>query len=209
VRRYILSSGSNSANTEEKGAKPQKEKGGAAAPAKAKSQKESFQATDRGKAVTDLLVKSFPDIFRIEFTAQIEEDLDLVAAGEKNWKPVCTEFFQKLDQELKEAYATAAKIRIRGVPAGTTAGPASTYQPSGKGNSSGSSSSAELSTSKKPTAASTKTPADKTKKGAGASSKSKEVTCPKCGAPMKERQGAKGAFYGCTKYPDCKGTAQI
>ncbi|NWJ98687.1 MAG: type I DNA topoisomerase [Chloroflexi bacterium] len=200
VRRYILSNSNTS--TEEKGAKPQKEKGGTAASVKANSKKESFQATDRGKAVTDLLVKSFPDIFRIEFTAQIEEDLDLVAEGKKNWKPVCTEFFQKLDQELKAAYATSAKIRIRGVPAGTTTGPASTYQakPTSSSEKGNGSSNSSASKSKKPSS-------DKTKKGEG--SKSKAVSCPKCGAPMKERQGAKGPFYGCTKYPECKGTAQV
>ena len=213
TRRYIISSSTTS--TEEKGDKPKKEKGGEAATAKAKSKKESFQATDRGKTVTDLLVKSFPDIFRIEFTAQ----LDLVATGEKNWKPVCTEFFQKLDEELKAAYATATKIRIRGVPAGTTAGPVSTYQTQTKTKTSSSSSSSSGSgsssgpskTSKKPAAALSKTPADKdkTKKGADGASKNEEIACPKCGAPMKERQGAKGPFLGCTKYPECKGTAQI
>lgn len=33
------------------------------------------------------------------------------------------------------------------------------------------------------------------------------VKCPTCGKPMRKRAGAKGAFWGCTGYPDCKATA--
>jgi ssDNA-binding Zn-finger/Zn-ribbon topoisomerase 1 len=31
-------------------------------------------------------------------------------------------------------------------------------------------------------------------------------TCPKCGAKMVRRSGKYGSFYGCTRYPYCKGT---
>lgn len=30
--------------------------------------------------------------------------------------------------------------------------------------------------------------------------------CPLCGAEMRERTGKNGKFYGCSKYPKCKGT---
>ena len=33
------------------------------------------------------------------------------------------------------------------------------------------------------------------------------IACPKCGAEMKLRTGRKGYFYGCSRYPECKGTA--
>ena len=33
--------------------------------------------------------------------------------------------------------------------------------------------------------------------------------CPRCGSPMRERTGKFGRFYGCTKYPECRGTRQI
>ena len=33
--------------------------------------------------------------------------------------------------------------------------------------------------------------------------------CPSCGKPMKKRKSAKGLFWGCTGYPDCKGTKGI
>lgn len=36
-----------------------------------------------------------------------------------------------------------------------------------------------------------------------------EFTCPKDGAPMKEKRGQFGAFYGCSNYPTCKGTRDL
>jgi hypothetical protein len=33
----------------------------------------------------------------------------------------------------------------------------------------------------------------------------KSVACPKCGRPMVLKKGPHGKFYGCSKYPDCKG----
>lgn len=32
------------------------------------------------------------------------------------------------------------------------------------------------------------------------------VSCPKCGLPMALRKGSNGEFYGCTDFPNCKGT---
>jgi DNA topoisomerase-3 len=33
--------------------------------------------------------------------------------------------------------------------------------------------------------------------------------CPQCGAPMRQRSGKSGAFWSCSRYPDCKGTLPI
>ena len=43
-------------------------------------------------------------------------------------------------------------------------------------------------------------------KSSGKNSKS-SVKCPRCGAPMFLRNGKNGAFWGCSKYPECKMTA--
>src|SRR5688572_7600921 len=32
------------------------------------------------------------------------------------------------------------------------------------------------------------------------------VTCPQCGGPMRQRTGKFGSFWGCSRYPDCRGT---
>jgi ribosomal protein L37AE/L43A len=33
--------------------------------------------------------------------------------------------------------------------------------------------------------------------------------CPKCGQAMRRRKSAKGEFWGCTSYPECKGTRPV
>ncbi|CAI07507.1 DNA topoisomerase III [Aromatoleum aromaticum EbN1] len=34
-------------------------------------------------------------------------------------------------------------------------------------------------------------------------------SCPQCGAPMRQRTGKSGAFWSCSRYPDCKGTLPV
>jgi hypothetical protein len=35
------------------------------------------------------------------------------------------------------------------------------------------------------------------------------VSCPKCGSPMKQRNGKNGSFLGCSRFPDCRGTRNL
>ncbi|MBI3856654.1 MAG: topoisomerase DNA-binding C4 zinc finger domain-containing protein [Planctomycetes bacterium] len=35
------------------------------------------------------------------------------------------------------------------------------------------------------------------------------VQCPQCSSPMVKRTGKYGEFWGCTKYPECRGTRRI
>lgn len=44
------------------------------------------------------------------------------------------------------------------------------------------------------------------KRNKGNKSKNDRLMCPKCGAKLIERNGKFGAFYGCSKFPECKGT---
>ncbi len=48
----------------------------------------ALKPTDLGMLVTDLLVEHFPGIVDYKFTAEMEEDLDRIAEGEKEWVPV-------------------------------------------------------------------------------------------------------------------------
>ena len=54
--------------------------------------------TDLGKSVTDFLVQYFPDIMDLPFTAKLEDDLDAIATGEKQWEPVIAEFYASVCQ---------------------------------------------------------------------------------------------------------------
>ena len=52
-----------------------------------------FVPTALGKAVSNFLVKNFPQIMDVAFTARMEEELDAVAAGKMEWVPMLHNFY--------------------------------------------------------------------------------------------------------------------
>lgn len=62
-----------------------------------------FRPTELGKTVTDLLVKHFPDIMDVEFTAGVETKLDRIEEGDLDRVGVISEFWSQFDRELLEA----------------------------------------------------------------------------------------------------------
>ncbi|MBN1814038.1 MAG: type I DNA topoisomerase, partial [Anaerolineae bacterium] len=59
--------------------------------------------TEVGIVVNDLLVDHFPDYIDVGFTAQMEEDLDAIAEGEKKWVPVLHDFYDPFSVTLEQA----------------------------------------------------------------------------------------------------------
>ncbi len=59
-----------------------------------------FVPTDIGKLVNDFLVKNFSTIDDIPFTAEMENQLDQVAEGKKDWVPVIKEFYEPFEKNL-------------------------------------------------------------------------------------------------------------
>lgn len=68
--------------------------------------------TDLGVAVTDFLVRYFPKILGLPFTAQMEDEFDRIASGEIAWQPVIGDFFTPFAATLDQAYETAEKVKI-------------------------------------------------------------------------------------------------
>ena len=80
----------------------------------------ALKPTDLGMMVTDLLVEHFPGIVDYKFTAEVEEDLDKIAEGEKAWVPVIRSFYtpfhaliERKDSEISKD--DIVKERIVGV----------------------------------------------------------------------------------------------
>jgi len=69
----------------------------------AEKQEGRFYPTEIGIAVTDFLVKNFSHIDDIPFTSQMEESLDDVANGEKDWVTILKEFYKPFEKSLIEA----------------------------------------------------------------------------------------------------------
>jgi len=81
-----------------------------------KNSDQRFRPTEIGITVNDLLVAHFPKIVDIGFTAEMEEDLDDIAEGEKKWVPVIKEFYQPFEENLKQKYEEVSKKDITEKP---------------------------------------------------------------------------------------------
>lgn len=62
-----------------------------------------FYAEKMGDIVTERLVESFNDLMDYSFTAKMEEALDQVAEGSKEWRALLDEFYREFTQELSKA----------------------------------------------------------------------------------------------------------
>lgn len=62
-----------------------------------------FVATPIGVAVNDFLVKNFSTIDDIPFTAHMEDELDDIANGKKEWTPMIQEFYGPFEKKMNDA----------------------------------------------------------------------------------------------------------
>lgn len=157
----------------------------------------AFSPTTLGVDVNGVLVANFPDIFNVEFTAKMEDELDTIAEGKNTYLGVMNDFYSPFKQTLKTAEKQSTDIMC------DVCGKPMTIRVSRKGR--------FLGCSDYPTCTNTK-PLPKNEAEA-AEKKEPEIavgiTCDLCGGPMLIRSSRFGKFYGCANYPKCKGIKQI
>ncbi|MDD3024463.1 MAG: topoisomerase DNA-binding C4 zinc finger domain-containing protein, partial [Syntrophomonadaceae bacterium] len=71
-----------------------------------------------GFIVIALLTENFNDILEVEFTARMEEELDQVEEGAREWKKVIRDFYQPFSTDLEKAMTMIEKIQIKDEEAG-------------------------------------------------------------------------------------------
>jgi len=78
-----------------------------------KKEKKSLLPTDLGRTITnDIMNQYFGDVVDVNFTSTMEENLDKVAEGDKEWKSVVAEYYNgNLKNEIKIAQEQAEKIK--------------------------------------------------------------------------------------------------
>ena len=74
-----------------------------------KDERKYFRPTEIGVVVNDILVKHFPEIVDISFTAKMEEDLDEIASGKEKWVPIVKNFYEPFEENLKKKYQEISK----------------------------------------------------------------------------------------------------
>src|SRR6202030_2703578 len=74
-----------------------------------------LRPTSLGRVVSDLLVKGFPDVLEVGFTAKLEEELDDVEEGRDGWIPTLHRFWKPFEKRLGEAKAKMPEVKRTGV----------------------------------------------------------------------------------------------
>ncbi len=145
--------------------------------------------TELGFLVNDLLVKHFPDIVNVPFTAHMEDDLDKIATGERDWVTVLREFYDPFDRSLHAAEQSMTKVEIPSEETGLTCEKCGSPMVVKMGRFG-----KFIACSNYPQCRNTKPYLVKT-----------GAKCPDCGGELLERRPRhKRIFYGCANYPECK-----
>jgi DNA topoisomerase-1 len=147
-----------------------------------------------GEIVTDLLVGHFGEYVDLKFTARMEEELDEVARGEREWVPLLRAFFGPLKLRVEEK---RRELKRRDFTTEETEEVCSLGHPMV----------IRLGRTGKFLACSTYPDHKETRPLPGDEPPPLEGEgdpCPECGeGTLQQRRGRFGAFVGCSRYPDC------
>ena len=69
--------------------------------------------TPLGEIVTGLMMERFNDIIDVEFTANMESQLDAVEEGQRPWKELLAEFYEGFSKELQDAETALEGVRLK------------------------------------------------------------------------------------------------
>ncbi|MDH5649746.1 MAG: type I DNA topoisomerase [Gammaproteobacteria bacterium] len=158
-------------------------------------EKRRFKPTDVGRVVNKFLSEHFTKYVDYDFTAKLEDDLDAVSRGEKEWKPLLKDFWDEfkgqvdskedverpgvelLDEDCPKCGKKVAKrLGRNGYFIGCTGYPECDY---------------------------TRNVEDEP----GATNEPEVVEgrkCPQCNSDLVIKRGRYGKFIGCSSYPDCR-----
>jgi DNA topoisomerase-1 len=154
-----------------------------------------FSPTEIGTLVNGVLTEHFPNIVDIEFTANMENQLDEIAEGKKKWQPVMKSFYEPFaknlaikDKELNKAELTEEKTSEKCPVCGSDMiiklGRFGKFK------------------------ACSRYPECKHTEAMGEEKAMQEKLsgekCPDCGRDLVVKRGRFGMFMGCSGYPECK-----
>jgi DNA topoisomerase-1 len=148
-----------------------------------------FNPTELGCKVCDLLIEYFPRVMDIQFTAQMEEELDEVEEGRLDKIKVLQDFYEPFKSNLDFAQANIKKEVIVSDEVCSLCGKPMIVKWGRKGK--------FLSCSGYPECKSSK-------------SITSGVKCPEpnCGGELIERRSKRGFFFGCSNFPNCRFTSK-
>ncbi|HZI99432.1 MAG TPA: type I DNA topoisomerase [Gemmatimonadaceae bacterium] len=161
-----------------------------------------FFPTELGDQVERVMVKSFPDIFNVQFTSHMETDLDEVEEGTVNWRKMLEDFYGPFATSLKEADIEELIAEAHDLSAlETERCPVDGGKLVARGGFFG----PFIACENHPKTCKYTRPLRGEKKAAQMT----DQICHECGAPMVIRHGRSGEFLGCSRFPKCRGTRSM
>jgi DNA topoisomerase-1 len=162
-------------------------------------EKGKFSPTELGCLVNDLLVVNFPDILDIEFTAQMEENLDKIEEGEKGWVETLKEFYIPFQKDLEMAKVSMRDVKREKIPTEALCERCGSKMVKRWGKRG-----YFLACSSYPKCRYTREVEENEENKVET-----EARCEKCGSPMVVKNGKFGRFLACSNYPTCKFTQPL
>lgn len=149
-----------------------------------------FVPTEIGEIVTEILEEYFPEITNVDFTVQMEDNLDLIEEGKVGWINIIDDFYKDFEVRLEKAEDEMKEIEIKDEPAGIDCekcGSPMVYKMGRYGK--------FMACSNFPDCRNTKPILKKI-----------GVTCPLCkkGEIVERKSKKNRVFYGCDSYPECE-----
>jgi DNA topoisomerase-1 len=164
-----------------------------------------LKPTELGFLVTDLLVESFPDVLNVEFTADMEDQLDAIEEGKEHWVEAMRRFWGPFAKDLDRAAVEMRDVKREERPTGLVCekcGKPMVIKWGRRGE--------FLACSGYPDCKNTM---NFTRDDDGTirpvEPETTDEKCEKCGRPMQVRFGRFGKFLGCSGYPECRNMQPI
>lgn len=153
-----------------------------------KREKKNLIPTELGFIVNNMLSEYFKQIVDVDFTAEMEKNLDHIEEGEEEWRKVVAEFFQPLKVAIDKAEKEVSKVviedKVSDVPC-DKCGRMMVIKRGRYGN--------FLACPGYPECKNAKPIVEEI-----------EAPCPKCGGKILAKKSKKGKkFFGCSNYPQC------
>jgi DNA topoisomerase-1 len=150
----------------------------------------AIKPTELGGIVVDMLIKYFPNIMDVKFTAEMEDKLDDIEYDGKDWHKVLEEFYYDFDANVKVAMSDGTKAKIPDEPTDEVCEKCGSKMVIRAGRFG-----KFMACSNYPTCKNSK-PLEEAKKVV--------AKCPKCGKDVIEKKSKRGKiFYSCVGYPEC------
>lgn len=155
-----------------------------------KREGKQFVPTELGEAVTNLLKERMPNIVNVKYTSKMEDDLDLIDSGDKDYKEMIRLYYDDFEKPLEQAKRDMQGVKIKLKEEETDeicekCGRNMIIKVGRFGK--------FLACPGYPECKNTKPLIYKTK-----------AKCPECGGDVIEKKTKKGiSFYGCSNYPEC------